>query len=102
MDPRFLRDEAARFRVMAEESDRPATRLRLLGMAADYEARAVIADGLVKPAPTESAVEPMPDADASEPAQDGPPRVRSDKLTLGGPKEIEVVKRRPLIRRKPI
>ena len=49
MNARFLRDEAARFRGMAEEADREATRERFLAMAADYEARAKVADGLMKP-----------------------------------------------------
>lgn len=36
MTPKFLREEAARFRGMAETVDRDASRLRLLAMAADY------------------------------------------------------------------
>jgi hypothetical protein len=40
MHPKFLREEAARFRGMAETQDREASRLRLLKMAADYEAKA--------------------------------------------------------------
>jgi hypothetical protein len=43
MNHRFLCDEAARFRVMAEESDREASKVRLLAMAAAYEARAKLA-----------------------------------------------------------
>ena len=42
MTPQFLRHEAARFRGMAEDADREATKVRLLAMAADYEARAGI------------------------------------------------------------
>ena len=34
---------------MAEDADRDATRLRLITMATDYEARAKIAEDLVKP-----------------------------------------------------
>jgi hypothetical protein len=45
MTSRFLRDEAARFRGMADTADREATRLRFLAMAADYDARANVADG---------------------------------------------------------
>lgn len=58
MTPKFLREEAARFRGMADEHTREASKLRLLGMAADYEARATKADGLVVAAPpmTEVAV----------------------------------------------
>ena len=44
MDSKFLRDEAARFRGMAETHDREASRLRLLKMAADYESKAEAAD----------------------------------------------------------
>jgi len=47
MTPKFLREEAARFRGMAEEQTREASKLRLLGMADDYDARATAIDGLV-------------------------------------------------------
>jgi hypothetical protein len=40
MHPNFLREEAARFRGMAESQDREASKQRLLKMAADYEAKA--------------------------------------------------------------
>ena len=40
MTPQFLRDEAARFRSMADTSDRASSKARLLAMAIDYEARA--------------------------------------------------------------
>lgn len=43
MNYRFLRDEAARFRAMADETDRETTKLRLLAMATEYEARANVA-----------------------------------------------------------
>jgi hypothetical protein len=49
MTPQFLRHEAARFRGMAEDADREATRVRLLAMAADYEARAGIANEFTEP-----------------------------------------------------
>jgi|KBSMisStandDraft_5_1062788.scaffolds.fasta_scaffold550014_2 hypothetical protein len=48
MDPKFLRDEAARLRDMAETQDREASKLRLLKMAADYEIKADAADKLTK------------------------------------------------------
>jgi hypothetical protein len=51
MTPKFLREEAARFRGMAEEQTREASKLRLLGMADDYEARATAIDGMVVEAP---------------------------------------------------
>jgi hypothetical protein len=43
MTPRLLREEAARFREMAESTEREASKQRLLGMAADFEARAAAA-----------------------------------------------------------
>jgi hypothetical protein len=51
MNPRFLWDEAVRFQGMAADADREATRLRLLAMAVDYDARAMAADGLTEPQP---------------------------------------------------
>ncbi len=45
MTPQFLREEAARFRGMADASEREASKLRLLAMAADYEARATAVEG---------------------------------------------------------
>jgi hypothetical protein len=51
MIPKFLRDEAARFRVMAEEQTRDPSKQRLLAMAAEHEARATAADGLIVAAP---------------------------------------------------
>ncbi len=53
MTPKFLREEAARFRGMAEEQTREASKLRLLGMADDYEARATAIDGMVVETPPE-------------------------------------------------
>src|ERR1700761_319190 len=49
MTPKFLRQEAARFRGMAETADREASKARLLTMAADYEARAEAAEESTKP-----------------------------------------------------
>ncbi len=49
MIPQFLREEAARFRAMADAVDREASKLRLLKMAIDYEARAKAADELTEP-----------------------------------------------------
>src|SRR3954451_24785264 len=43
MNHQFLRDEAARFRGMADDTNREASKHRLLAMAADYESRARIA-----------------------------------------------------------
>ena len=44
MTPKFLREEAARFRGMAETIDREASKLRFLTMATDFDARANAAD----------------------------------------------------------
>lgn len=59
MDPKFLRDEAARFRGMAETQDREASKERFLAMAADYEAKAEAADELTKASSVE-ATSPKP------------------------------------------
>ena len=48
MTPKFLREEAARFRGMAETADREASKARFLHMAADYEDRAKAADESTK------------------------------------------------------
>jgi hypothetical protein len=64
MTPQFLRHEAARFRGMAEDADREATKVRLLAMAADYEARAGIDSDLIEPNSCEAT------SGASEPTQD--------------------------------
>ncbi len=72
MTPRFLRDEANRFRGMAETADRPSSRTRLLAMASDYEARAQAAEGLSGDVPEETPVvteaEPAPPRPAAAPA----------------------------------
>ena len=49
MTPQFLRSEAARFRDMAESTDREASRQRLLAMAVDYEAQAEQAENFNHP-----------------------------------------------------
>jgi hypothetical protein len=51
MTPKFLREEAARFRGMAETVDREASKQRFLAMASDFEARA---DSAEVPAPVSS------------------------------------------------
>ena len=76
MTPQFLRSEAARFREMAEATEREASRQRLLAMAADYEARASEAEAMQPapgPAPDREAV-PEPEleaAPAADEASDG-------------------------------
>ena len=49
MTPKFLSEEAARFRGMAETADREASKARFPTMATDYEARAKAADELMEP-----------------------------------------------------
>ncbi len=53
MTPQFLRAEAARFRGMAEVTEREASKQRLLAMALDYESKAETADGLAEPQPAD-------------------------------------------------
>ena len=66
MTPKFLREEAARFRGMADEHTREASKLRLLTMAADYESRATAADGLVAAPPQEEAAPALPEVAEGE------------------------------------
>lgn len=102
MNYRFLRDEAARFRSMAEESDRETTRLRLLAMAADYEARAKVAE---QSKTAEKAAEPelaKPEEAMAVPA--GEILEKPGKLKLGGKttrglKETVLIEPRPTARR---
>jgi hypothetical protein len=49
MTPKFLREEAARFRGMAGTADLEASKTRLLAMAIDFESRAIAADELITP-----------------------------------------------------
>jgi hypothetical protein len=80
MTPQFLRAEAARFREMAEAvTDREASRQRLLGMAADYEMRAKVADENQPPE-----VEPMVSEAEAEPAIDEPVEVKAERKRPGG------------------
>jgi hypothetical protein len=46
MTPKFLREEAARFRGMAGTADLEASKVRLLAMAIDFDARATAAEEL--------------------------------------------------------
>jgi hypothetical protein len=96
MTPQFLRSEAARFREMAEGTEREASRQRLLSMADDYESRAAAQEAL---RPTQAVAQPEPEPpaeEAPEPPAEESPEAETD---LGG------VKRRPrlrLTRAKPI
>jgi hypothetical protein len=73
MTPKFLRDEAARFRGMVETVDREASKQRLLAMAADYEAKADAADELANPPANPQAPEAV--------------KVRTSKRTAKEPNE---------------
>ena len=78
MTPQFLRSEAARFRDMAESSEREASRQRLLAMAVDYEAQAEQGEKLQPPEPIQAA-EPEP---ASEGEIEPEPGVTSSPSRL--------------------
>ena len=67
MTPKFLREEAARFRGMAETVDREASKQRFLAMAVDFEARASAADGIAEPNPVEAVEVKAPRKLAREP-----------------------------------
>ncbi len=71
MTPKFLREEAARFRDMAEVADREASKLRYLTMATDFEARAEAAGQ-----PLELAPEPELEPEPARPAEPAPARRR--------------------------
>ncbi len=79
MTPQFLRSEAARFREMAEAAEREASRLRLLAMADDYDARADAANEMQ---PAEPAEDVEPEAVAEEPTEVKPERKRPGGRTL--------------------
>jgi hypothetical protein len=90
MTPQFLRHEAARFRGMADEADREATKVRLLAMAADYEARAGVANELTESNSGETTNEP------DEPTQNEAPKITLGSKTATGLKETVLVQRRPV------
>lgn len=100
MNNRFLRDEAARFRAMADDADREATKERLLVMAADYEARAQVVSGLAEPNGTEpnvidpNVIEIDGEVEALvEPNLAKPIRVKLDRENVRGLKETIMVER---------
>jgi hypothetical protein len=90
MTPQFLRHEAARFRGMAEDADRDATKVRLLAMAADYEARAGVTNESTDPDPGEA------NSETVEPTQDEAPRITVGRKVATGLKETVLVERRPV------
>ncbi len=96
MNYRFLRDEAARFRTMADETDRETTKLRLLAMATEYEARANAATNVVGPAPAET------EEEISRPAEESlerPTKLKLDGKTTRGLKQATLGDPRPTTRR---
>ena len=102
MNARFLRDEAARFRGMAEDADRVATKERFHAMAADYEARAGVGNELAEPQPAAviSEVSKL-DLDGisttlDEPNVDEPLKIRPGRKIATGMKETALVQRRPV------
>jgi hypothetical protein len=90
MTPRFLRDEAARFRGMAGDTDRAATRERFLAMAADYDARAATATELTGPDPGEAETGP------AEATPDEVPRAALEVKIAAGLKPTVPAQRRPV------
>jgi hypothetical protein len=90
MNARFLRDEAARFRGMAVDADREATRVRFLAMAADYEARAGIANESGEPNSGEA------NSELVDPTQDEAPKITLGRKIATGLKETVLVQRRPV------
>jgi hypothetical protein len=80
---------------MVDDTDREATKARLLAMAADYEARAGVANEMTDPNPSEES------GGLVEPTQDEPTREEAPRLTVGrkvatGLKETVLVQRRPV------
>ena len=90
MTPRFLRDEAMRFRGMAGDTDRDATKERFLAMAADYDARAGIAKELTGPDPGEA------NSELAEATQDEVPKITLGSKMATGLRETVMVQRRPV------
>ena len=102
MNARFLRDEAARFRGMVDDTDREATKVRLLAMAADYEARAKAAHEPEEPNSGE-AEKAMTEPNSGEMnnelvklTTDHAPRITLGGKTVTGLKETVLVQRRPV------
>ena len=90
MTPQFLRSEAARLRGMAEDADREATKVRLLAMAADYEARAGVANELTDPDPGEA------NSEAVEPMHVEPTKITLSRKVATELNETVLVQRRPV------
>jgi hypothetical protein len=102
MNARFLQSEATRFRGMADDTDREATKIRLLAMAVDYEARAGMANDPAEPNADEVISDVgEPDLDAAltapdEPNVAGPMNFKPSRKIATGLKETVMVERRPV------
>lgn len=102
MTPHFLRSEAARFRGMAENADREATKVRLLAMAADYEARAGNDNELIEPGSgevTSQANEPVQEeanTEAVEATYNEAPKIALGRKVATRLKETVLVPRSPV------
>jgi hypothetical protein len=106
MTSRFLREEAARFRGMADSADREATRLRFLAMAADYDARANVADEATQQSSggtdTELA-DPSPGEAVRElvvPTSGEVMKVEPGRKVTTGSKEADLIQRRAVAGRR--
>ena len=75
---------------MAKDADREATKVRLLAMAADYEARAGIDTELTEPNSGEM------NSELVEPTTDEAPKITLGRKIATGLKETVVVQRRPV------
>ena len=87
MNSRFLRDEAARFRSMAADTDHEASKLRRLATADEYEARAAAADAQTKPPAVDETPDVVTDPTPAQGEGEGDGEVIKrrvgSKLTLG-------------------
>jgi hypothetical protein len=63
MTPKFLREEAARFRGMAGTADLEASKVRWLALANDFDSRATSANELIAPKLDNELIEPKLDED---------------------------------------
>jgi hypothetical protein len=77
---------------MAETTDREASKVRLLAMAADYEARAKVAHELVEP-PLGDEIKVL-----AEPSLGEPLKAKPGKRITMGLKEPVIAQRRPVVR----
>jgi hypothetical protein len=89
---------------MAETTDREATKLRFLAMAADYDARAKVAEEMTEPSSTEDDTD-TPRPTLGEAAKESVEPSPVQAIKPGGriarePKETAFVARRPIGRQR--